>query len=322
MPFLLGVEEELLLADRQSLALAPVTERDLTTAPSSAAHLKGELSDGMIELATELVAGTPDPVAILTTLRERVRATRLRLAQDRAPSHRALRRRHAPRRAAVRGDRRRHTRAAAHDAALRPARARRDARRRERDSRPERHYRWIPLLLALQRTHHSGPATRAWPGPHRDRPQHVAVPLQRPAPIPRLRRLLRDGRPDLPGRADPRLHDDLVRSQAAPQARDTRGALHGCPDDPGQPRPLGLAHALSRRPRSGHRAHIFLAAARPPRRRPRSAPRRPSAHCAAGAAHGSTWTGGNDTLASGRAATQRCWFSTNRVNTNAEGGWM
>jgi hypothetical protein len=37
-----GVEEELLLADRRSLALAPVTERVLTTAPSSAAHLKGE----------------------------------------------------------------------------------------------------------------------------------------------------------------------------------------------------------------------------------------------------------------------------------------
>jgi gamma-glutamyl:cysteine ligase YbdK (ATP-grasp superfamily) len=63
MPFRLGVEEDLVLADRQSLALAPVTERGLTTAPSSAAHLKGELSDGVIELATEIVAGDSDAVA-------------------------------------------------------------------------------------------------------------------------------------------------------------------------------------------------------------------------------------------------------------------
>jgi hypothetical protein len=63
MPFRPGVEEELPLADRQSLALAPVTERGLTTAPSSAAHLKGELSDGVIELATEIVAGDSDAVA-------------------------------------------------------------------------------------------------------------------------------------------------------------------------------------------------------------------------------------------------------------------
>ena len=74
-PFRLGVEEELLLADRESLGLAPVTERVLATAHSSPGRLKGELSDGMIELATEIVAGASDAVAVLATLRERVRAT-------------------------------------------------------------------------------------------------------------------------------------------------------------------------------------------------------------------------------------------------------
>jgi hypothetical protein len=39
VPFRLGVEEELLFADRQSLALAPVTERVLASAPSNPGRL-------------------------------------------------------------------------------------------------------------------------------------------------------------------------------------------------------------------------------------------------------------------------------------------
>jgi carboxylate-amine ligase len=72
VPYRLGVEEELLLVDRQSFALAPATERVLATAPPGPGHVKGELSEGMIELVTDIVPGTPEAAAALARLRQRV----------------------------------------------------------------------------------------------------------------------------------------------------------------------------------------------------------------------------------------------------------
>jgi carboxylate-amine ligase len=74
-PFLLGVEEELLLVDPQSLALTPVTERVLGDAADGPGRVKGEIAEGMIELVTDTVVGAADAANALGLLRERVRAT-------------------------------------------------------------------------------------------------------------------------------------------------------------------------------------------------------------------------------------------------------
>jgi carboxylate-amine ligase len=75
VPFRLGVEEELLLVDPESFALARATERVLATAPPGPGHLKGEISDGMIELVTDAVSDTLQAAAVLARMRQRVRAT-------------------------------------------------------------------------------------------------------------------------------------------------------------------------------------------------------------------------------------------------------
>src|SRR3954447_4040223 len=75
VPFRLGVEEELLLVDPKSFALARATERVLGTAPPGPGHVRGEISDGMIELVTDPVHDTLQAAAMLARTRQSVRAT-------------------------------------------------------------------------------------------------------------------------------------------------------------------------------------------------------------------------------------------------------
>lgn len=75
-PFALGVEEELLLVDRETLALAPRASEVLAAldVPASAGFLMPDLYEALIELASPVVRSAAEGAEAVGALRDRVRA--------------------------------------------------------------------------------------------------------------------------------------------------------------------------------------------------------------------------------------------------------
>ena len=72
-PYTIGVEEELMILDAESLELVNAIESLLESAP--AGEIKPELMESVLEVSTDPCANTAEAGAQLRALREQVRAT-------------------------------------------------------------------------------------------------------------------------------------------------------------------------------------------------------------------------------------------------------